>query len=196
MATYDATTALLVIDVQNDFADPAGALSVRGGEAVIPVINEEIRKATEAGALVAYSQDWHPEETPHFRSSGGIWPEHCVAGTWGAELHPELTVVDDAVLIRKGKEGEDGYSAFSVRDPLSGETTSTELGRILEQRGIERVVVVGLATDYCVKETALDALRRELPTTVLSPAVAAVNLQPDDGEAALLEVQAAGATIE
>jgi nicotinamidase/pyrazinamidase len=196
MASYDSSTALLVIDVQNDFADPSGALSVCDGEAVIPVINEEIRKATEAGALVAYSQDWHPEETPHFKSSGGIWPEHCVAGTWGAELHPELTVADDAIRIRKGKEGEDGYSAFSVRDPLSGETTSTELGRILEQRGIERVVVVGLATDDCVKETALDALRRELPTAVLASAVAAVNLQPDDGEAALLEVQAAGGTIE
>jgi nicotinamidase/pyrazinamidase len=196
MVSYDSTTALLVIDVQNDFADPSGALSVRGGEAVIPVINEEIRKATEAGALVAYSQDWHPEETPHFRSSGGIWPEHCVAGTWGAELHPDLTVADDAVRIRKGKEGEDGYSAFSVRDPLSGETTSTELGRILQERGIERVVVVGLATDYCVKETALDALRRELPTTVVASAVAAVNLQPDDGEAALLEVQVAGGTVE
>ena len=196
MATYDSTTALLVIDVQNDFADPGGALSVRGGEVVIPVINAEIRKATEAGALVAYSQDWHTQETPHFRSSGGIWPEHCVAGTWGAELHPDLTVAEEAVRIRKGSEGEDGYSAFSVRDPLSGETTSTELGRILEQRGTERVVVVGLATDYCVKETALDALRRDLPTTVLTSAVAAVNLQPDDGEQALLEVQAAGGTVE
>ncbi len=196
MSRYDEHTALVIVDLQNDFADAAGGLSVAGGEAIVPVVNDQLRAAAEAGALVVATQDWHPESTPHFAKDGGIWPVHCVGGTWGAELHPDLAVADEAVSIRKGSEGEDGYSAFSVRDPLSGETTSTELGRILEERGIEQVVVVGLATDYCVRETALDALRRQLPTTVLTSAVAAVNLQPDDGEAALLEVQAAGGTIE
>src|SRR3712207_1648891 len=107
---YDERTALVVVDVQNDFADPAGSLSVRGGEAVVAAVNVHIARARQAGALVAYTQDWHPERTPHFAIDGGAWPVHCVADTWGAALHPRLDVADDATIVRKGVDGEDGYS--------------------------------------------------------------------------------------
>jgi nicotinamidase/pyrazinamidase len=190
---YDAKSALLVVDVQNDFADPAGSLAVRGAEALVPRINEEIARANELGALVVYTQDWHPEVTPHFAKDGGIWPVHCVGGTWGAELHPDLVVVGER--IRKGQHGEDGYSAFTMRDPLSGETQPTELEELLRSNGIEWVMVCGIATDYCVKESVLDARRLGFETTVLTDAVAAVDLQPRDGERALGEMAEVGAAL-
>ncbi len=190
VASYDERTALVVVDVQNDFADPAGSLAVAGGEEVVPVVNEEVGRATAAGGFVVATQDWHPPDTPHFEKDGGVWPVHCVQGTWGAELHPDLRI--EGPVVRKGAGGEDGYSGFTMRDPRSGETVPTELGELLRQRGIERVVVAGLATDYCVKETALDAARLGFATSVLTRAVAAVNLQPGDGEAALAEMAGAG----
>jgi len=196
MASYDRRTALVVVDVQNDFADPRGSLAVRGGETVIARLNEELRRAREAGALVVYTQDWHPESTPHFAKDGGIWPVHCVVGTWGAELHPALEVLPDAPRIRKGTGGEDGYSGFTVADPISGATTPTGLESLLRGQGIEQVVAGGLATDYCVKSTVLDARRLGFGATVLSDAVAAVDLQPDDGARALAEMAEAGAALE
>jgi nicotinamidase/pyrazinamidase len=192
---YDGTTALLVVDVQNDFADPAGSLFVKGAEGVIVAVNREVDRAAAAGALVVYTQDWHPESTPHFEKDGGIWPVHCVGGTWGAELHPGLRVEEDGEIVRKGTAGEDGYSAFSVRDPQSGEVSATGLDGILGRRGAERVVIVGLATDYCVKETALDAASRGLRATVVRDAIAAVDLQPEDGERALEEMTRAGVEL-
>ena len=98
MNRYDPTTALIIVDVQNDFADPSGSLSVKGGTEVNPVINAEIEAALTAGAVVFYTQDWHPRSTPHFEKDGGLWPVHCVAGTWGAELHPDLRV--EGPLVR------------------------------------------------------------------------------------------------
>jgi nicotinamidase/pyrazinamidase len=192
MARYDAVTALIVVDVQNDFADPAGSLSVGGGQAVVPTINGEIAAATNGGGLVAFTQDWHPESTPHFAKDGGIWPVHCVADTWGARLHPDLEAADDAPRIRKGANGEDGYSGFTMRDPTTGEELPTELDGLLRGRGIQRVVVVGLATDYCVKATALDAVRLGYETTVLTDAIAAVDLTSGDGARAIDEMAAAG----
>jgi nicotinamidase/pyrazinamidase len=192
---YDRSTALLVVDVQNDFADPGGSLYVSGAEQVVDAVNREIERAGAAGALVVYTQDWHPESTPHFEKDGGVWPVHCVGGTPGAELHPALRVAAGSEVVRKGTGGEDGYSGFSVRDPESGDVRATGLDALLERRGIERVVVAGLATDYCVKETALDAVRRGLATTVLRNGVAAVDLEEGDGERALAEVAAAGATV-
>ena len=191
--TYDEKTALLVVDVQNDFADPGGSLYVQGGEKVVATANAEIDRALEAGALVVYTQDWHPEHTPHFESDGGIWPVHCVRGTWGAELHPDLKVVGE--VVRKGTGGEDGYSGFTVRDPKSGAESGTGLEDLLMERGIERVVVVGLATDYCVKETAVDAAGKGFDTSVLTSAIAAVDLEPEDGKRALAEMAAAGAQV-
>jgi nicotinamidase/pyrazinamidase len=193
MPAYDADTALLVVDVQNDFADPEGSLYVAGGETVVALINREIERAQAAGALVVYTQDWHPETTPHFSKDGGVWPVHCVKGTWGARLHPELDVVGE--VVRKGSGGEDGYSGFSVRHPASGEVEATPLETVLRERGIGRVVIAGLATDYCVKETALDALDRRFETSVLGDAVRAVDFEEGDGKRALEEVRRAGGRV-
>lgn len=192
-APYDAETALLVVDVQNDFAEPDGSLSVRDGLAVLPVLGDEIVAARAAGAVVVYSQDWHPERTPHFAAFGGAWPAHCVMGTWGAELHANLPVVGH--VVRKGSDGEDGYSAFTMRDPLTGAAIETELHAILRDRGVQRVVVGGLATDYCVVETGMDAVRLGYATVVLSEAVRAVDVQAGDGDRAIERLRAAGAAI-
>jgi nicotinamidase/pyrazinamidase len=191
---YDPRTALVVVDMQNDFADPAGSLAVHGATNVLPIVNAEIAAARSAGATVVLTQDWHPESTPHFAKDGGIWPVHCVAGTWGAELHPELdpVAVADAPRIRKGEHGEDGYSGFTMRDPLSGALTPTPLQGLLREAGIERVVVCGLATDYCVNATATDAARLGFEAAVLIDACLAVDLRPGDGERAIDAMAAAG----
>ncbi len=195
MQRYGPGTALLVVDVQNDFADPSGSLSVAGGDRIVPTIDREIEMATANGAIVVATQDWHPPSTPHFTKDGGPWPVHCVAGTWGAELHPDLALPDDAPRIRKGANGEDGYSGFTMRDPVRGETIATALEAVLRDAGIERVVVTGLATDYCVKATALDAVRLGFETAVLTDAIGAVDLEPGDGDRALEAMQAAGVAI-
>lgn len=193
MSRYDRSTALVVVDVQNDFADPGGGLSVAGGADVVPVLNGEIAAARDAGALVVYTQDWHPESTPHFAKDGGIWPVHCVAGSWGAEHHPALVV--DGPTVRKGAHGEDGYSGFTMRDPTTGAEVPTELDALLRAHAVRRVIVGGLATDYCVKATALDAARLGYETSVLADGIRAVDLAPGDGERALAEMAAAGVTI-
>ncbi|HSM46126.1 MAG TPA: isochorismatase family protein [Acidimicrobiia bacterium] len=189
---YDTTTALLVVDIQNDFADPGGNLYVTGGEKVIDFVNTQVGAARSGGATVVYSQDWHPESTPHFQKDGGIWPVHCVADTEGASFHPDLEVIDDAILIKKGIGGEDGYSAFHLRDPVTGKESSTGLAEKLE--GIERVAVVGLALDYCVKETALDAARL-FETSLLADGTLPVNLSTGDGARAVAEIVAAGVRV-
>ena len=193
MPEYDEKVALVVVDVQNDFADPDGSLYVTDGEEVVPVINAEIAKARAAGATVVYTQDWHPSDTPHFAKDGGIWPVHCVQGTKGAEFYPGLKV--EGPVVRKGTGGEDGYSGFTVRDPETGEEGATELEPLLREKGIDRVVVVGLATDYCVKATALDSTTKGFATAVLTDAIRAVDLEPGDGEKAIAEMEAAGAEI-
>ncbi len=193
MVSYDPKTALIVVDVQNDFADPDGSLYVRGGEEVLPLINAEVESARAAGAAVFYTQDWHPASTPHFQKDGGIWPVHCVQDTWGAALHPALKVEGEPV--RKGSGGEDGYSGFSVRDPETGAVSATPLASKLRDLGALRVVVCGLATDYCVVETARDARGLGLSTEVLADAIRAVDLQPGDGERALARMRAAGVEI-
>jgi nicotinamidase/pyrazinamidase len=193
MAKYDPETALIVVDVQNDFADPGGGLYVRGGEEVVPVVNQEIELAARAGAMVVYTQDWHPPSTPHFAEDGGVWPAHCVQGTWGAEFHPRLHV--EGEVVRKGGGGEDGYSGFSTRHPESGEERPTELERLLRERGVRKVVVAGLATDYCVKETVIDAAAKGFEVALLAEAVRAVELEPGDAQRALEDVHRAGTTI-
>lgn len=196
MATYDPATALVVVDVQNDFADPKGSLYVAGGDEIVDAVNAEIAAARDGSALVVFTQDWHPATTPHFVTGGGPWPVHCVAGTWGAELHPALDAGPDEPRIRKGTGGEDGYSGFTVADPQSGERSPTGLEDLLRQRGIERVVVVGLATDYCVSATALDAARLGFATTALRDAMRAVDLKPGDGDAAVAEMEQAGVAVD
>lgn len=193
MPDYDDRTALIVVDVQNDFADAKGSLYVPGGDLVVAVANREIAAARKAGALVVYSQDWHPQQTPHFATAGGIWPVHCVAGTWGADFAPGLLV--DGETIRKGTGGEDGYSAFTVRDSATGVPRQTPLDSLLRSHAIERVVIVGLATDYCVKDTALDARSRGYQVTVLLDGVRPVDLHPGDGARALEAIQSAGGSV-
>ena len=196
MSRYDKQTALVVVDLQNDFADPAGSLAVDGGGDVITSVNREVREATEAGALVVATQDWHPESTSHFAKDGGVWPVHCVGGTWGAALAPGFELPADAPRVRKGTNREDGYSGFTMRDPETAKETSTELEGLLRRRGIERVVVAGLATDYCVLATALDAVRLGFAVGLVADGVAAVNLQPDDGDRAMSEMAEAGVVID
>jgi len=192
-ATYDPQTALLVVDVQNDFASPEGGLYVKDGERVVPLINAEIARAKASGARVVYTADWHPPSTPHFAKDGGIWPVHCVGDTWGSEFHPDLVV--DGPVVRKGVNGEDGYSGFTTRDPLTEETVPTELPALLEEAGVTKVVVAGLATDYCVRSTALDALERGLATTLIAGAIRSVDLEPGDGDRAIEVMRAAGAEV-
>ena len=191
--TFDERTALVVVDVQNDFADPSGSLYVEGGDAIIGTVNDLIAAAGTEGGLVAYTQDWHPPQTPHFETQGGTWPVHCVRDTWGAELHPQLDV--DGPVVRKGTGGEDGYSGFTARDVTTGTDKPTGLEQLLRERGIEHVVVVGLAQDVCVKETALDARRLGFRTTVVLDATRPVDLDPGDGERANEEMARAGVAL-
>ncbi len=195
MIAYDQRTALVVVDMQNDFADPAGNLAVTDGDAIVPIVNEAVRAALDASVLVIATQDWHPESTPHFAKDGGVWPVHCVAGTWGAELHPSLELPVAVPRVRKGANGEDGYSGFTMRNPTTGEEIATELEGLLRGRRVELIVVCGLATDYCVKATAIDAIRLGFGVSLLGDAVAAVNLAPDDGDQALAEMAEAGVTL-
>lgn len=193
-ARYGPATALVVVDMQNDFADPAGSLFVTGGDALLGPLNAEIAAARAAGARVVFTQDWHPPVTPHFQAQGGVWPVHCVRDTWGADLVPGLDVAD-APVVRKGTGGEDGYSGFTMRDPETGVDIPTELDALLRPAGVTALVVVGLALDVCVKATALDGLRLGYGVTVLEDGSRPVELEPGDGAAALEELRAAGAGV-
>lgn len=165
---YHRGTALIVVDMQNDFAHPDGSLFVEGGDALARVVNDEIAAADAAGAVVVLTQDWHPPSTPHFIPDGGVWPVHCVAGTWGAALVDDLDPGHHAgAIVRKGTNGEDGYSAFAMRAPGTDDDIPTGLAGLLRDRGITDVVVVGLATDVCVSATALSAAGAGFGTTVL-----------------------------
>lgn len=195
MQDYDTTTALVIVDLQNDFADPAGGLTVLGGDAIVGTVNNHVAIAVDAGATVVATQDWHPESTPHFARDGGIWPVHCIADTWGAELHPRLVLPAATAVVRKGTSGEDGYSGFTMRDSVTGEEIPTVLDHLLRESGVRRIVVVGIATDYCVKATAMDGLRLGYETSLIVDAVAAVDLVPGDGDRALAEMQEAGVRL-
>jgi nicotinamidase/pyrazinamidase len=191
--TYGPATALVVVDVQNDFASPAGSLYVDGGQAIVPLINAEINRARAAGSPVFYTQDWHPESTPHFRTMGGVWPVHCVRDTDGARLHPDLTVA--GAVVRKGVGGEDGYSGFTVRDPVSGAVHSTDLVGMVAGSGARALVVTGLAGDHCVRATALDGAELGYDVTVPLGLTRFVNREPGDGARAVAEMRQAGITI-
>jgi nicotinamidase/pyrazinamidase len=175
--------ALVIVDFQNDFT-PGGALGVRDGDAIAGRIEELARSGDYE--LVVATRDWHPPDHGSFAAQGGPWPEHCVQGTPGAELHPALDRALVDVVVDKGQDpATEGYSGFEA----------TGLAELLRERGIDHVTVVGLATDYCVKNTALDALRNGFGVTVDPTAVRAVELQPGDGQRALEEVRAAGGSV-
>jgi nicotinamidase/pyrazinamidase len=177
--------ALIVVDVQNDFC-PGGALAVAQGDEVVAPLNKLIEEFLERGEPVFKSRDWHPEKTRHFAAYGGTWPVHCVQNTKGAEFHPEL--IDDMHIrvISKGLGDEDCYSAFD----------GTDLALQLQRLGVEEVWVGGLATDYCVKNTVLDALKEGFRVKTLKDAMRAVEVKPGDGARAIAEMQNAGAEIQ
>ena len=177
--------ALVVVDVQNDFC-PEGALAVPEGDSVVEPLNRLIREFLERGDTVVKSRDWHPAQTKHFADYGGTWPVHCVQGTRGAEFHPDLLDDPRIIIISKGMGDEDSYSAFD----------RTQLAKILREREIEEVWIGGLATDYCVKNTALDALREGFKVKVLETAMRPVELQHGDGQRAIEEMQRGGAELQ
>ena len=189
----DARTALVVVDVQNDFGHPDGSLYVAGGEDIVGPINDLKRRAAAAGSVVVLTQDWHPESTPHFRPEGS-WPVHCVRGTWGAELVDDLDRGADAI-VRKGTGGEDGYSGFTTRDPVSGEERPTGLGGLLRERGIGSVVVVGIATDVCVAATATDAAQLGFDAVVVWPLTRPVDASEESARRVRRELQQQGVRI-
>jgi nicotinamidase/pyrazinamidase len=176
--------ALIVVDVQNDFC-PGGSLAVAHGDEVVPPLNQLIKEFLERGEPVFKSRDWHPPQTKHFQLYGGTWPVHCVQNTKGAEFHPDLLDDMHIRVISKGLGDEDCYSAFD----------GTDLALQLQRLGIEEAWIGGLATDYCVKNTVLDALKEGLQVKVLAGASRPVDLQPGDGERALEEMRSAGAQI-
>ena len=181
--------ALIVVDIQNDFC-PGGALPVPEGDRVVPVLNEYAARFAAAGRPVFASRDWHPARTRHFQEFGGLWPPHCIQGTPGAEFHPDLRLPPGTAVVSTGTDPEEeGYSAFPSRLP-----DGTELAEALRAAGVRRVYVGGLATDYCVRATVLDALAAGFEITLLLDASRGVNLQPHDAEAAIEEMVRAGAT--
>jgi nicotinamidase/pyrazinamidase len=183
--------ALLIVDVQNDFC-PGGSLAVPEGDKVVPLLNRYAECAAAAGIPIFASRDWHPEQTAHFQPYGGTWPVHCVQGTHGAELHPDLRLPPGAVVVSKGMHPwDEGYSMMTAELP-----DGRDLLAALREAGVTRVHVGGLATDYCVRATVLDALAENFDVNVLADAVRAVNLNPQDGERALEEMREAGAQME
>jgi nicotinamidase/pyrazinamidase len=176
--------ALIVVDVQNDFC-PGGSLEVPAGDEVVPPLNSLIEEFLERGEPVFKSRDWHAPKTKHFAAFGGAWPIHCIQNTKGAEFHPDL--IDDIHIrvVSKGLSDEDSYSAFH----------RTDLALQLRRLGVDEVWIGGLATDYCVKNTVLDALKEGFKVKALEYAMRPVEVNPGDGERALAEMRAAGAEV-
>lgn len=182
--------ALLVVDVQNDFC-PGGALAVPDGEAIIPRVNRTIALFVRRGLPVLATRDWHPTITKHFKEYGGAWPPHCIQGTRGARFHPKLRLPKEAVILSKGMDpDQDSYSGFQALN-----AGGRDLESVIRDLGVDEVFVCGLATDYCVRATALDAVRRGIRVRVLSDAIRGVDLKPGDSEAALREMSHAGVPL-
>ena len=184
MDSSEVRRALIVVDVQNDFC-PGGSLAVEHGDEVVAPLNRLIEEFLSRGEPVYKSRDWHPAQTKHFAAYGGTWPVHCVRGTRGAEFHPELIEDPRVHVVSKGMGDEDSYSAFD----------GTTLAEALRAEGVGEVWVGGLATDYCVKNTVLDALRAGFKVRALSDAMRAVNLRPGDDARAVEEMRRAGAEV-
>ncbi len=174
------TDALVLVDVQNDFC-PGGALAVPNGDRVVPVLNRLLR---QGGVLAVATRDWHPADHCSFTAQGGPWPVHCVAATPGAAFHPDLDLarIEHVITNKAATRDEEAYSGFQ----------GTDLAGFLRGRGIRRLIVGGLATDYCVKATALDARKAGFEVFLLTDAIRAVDVQPGDGDRALAEMRAAG----
>lgn len=188
---FPRDAALLIVDVQNDFC-AGGALAVPDGDAVVAPINRLAETAAAEGRPVYASRDWHPEGSPHFAGHGGAWPVHCVQGTPGAEFHRQLRLPETTRLVTKGDSPADphGYDAFDGR--LAG---GTSLADDLQVAGVKTLIVAGLATDYCVKNSVWGARRAGFDVQVVAEAIRAVDLRPGDGTAAIADMMAAGARV-
>jgi nicotinamidase/pyrazinamidase len=186
----ETKNALVIVDVQNDFC-PGGALGVQDGDRIVPVLNKYIEKFAQAGLPIFFTRDWHPPRTTHFITDGGSWPPHCVQGSHGAEFHPKLQLGSHTVVLSKGMAvDEDSYSGFDAID-----SRGLSLGEVLRQSGINRVYLAGLATDYCVKHTALDGLKQGFQVVLLQDGIAGVNLQPKDSDRAVEAMLKAGVAV-
>lgn len=182
------SSALVIVDLQNDFC-PGGPLPVPDGDGIVPVVNRYLDLFMAAGVPVFFTRDWHPARTVHFKGFGGSWPPHCIQGTEGARHHPGLKVPDEAVIITKGESPEsDSYSGFDGHDAVGLDFEAS-----LKGRGITHIYIGGLATDYCVKATALDGLCRGFKVTVLLDAIKGVDAGPGDSDRALEDMMAKGA---
>ena len=183
-------SALLIIDVQRDFCS-GGALEVPNGDRVAPVLNRVVEELGPDRGLIYASRDWHPPITTHFQKYGGTWPIHCVAGTEGARFHPDLRLPPDAIIVTKGEApSSHGYSAFEGQTP-----TAETLLEDLRRHWVTHLYVGGLATDYCVRHSVLDALKAGLQVTILTDAIAGVDVQPGDSARAIQEMTEAGAEL-
>lgn len=179
-------SALILVDIQNDFC-PNGALAVTEGDLIVPIVNRLISRFP----LVISTQDWHPANHISFTAQGGPWPPHCVQGTTGAELHPDLQTDTIALYFRKASSPDkDDYSEFSGKDEQG-----RSLDEVLKGYGVKKIYVVGLATDYCVLETVLDGLKYGYEVYAVTDAMRAVNVNPDDGEKALYKMVSSGAHL-
>ncbi len=183
-----AADALLLVDIQNDFT-PGGALAVPEGDRIVPIANWYAWLFERRGLPVFASRDWHPAQTRHFQEWGGLWPPHCVQGSKGAEFQPQLSLPADTVVVSKGMDPEqDAYSAFQAET-----AEGTRLPDELKRRGVQRLFVGGLATDYCVLNTTLDALKQGFDVVVLEDAVKGIDLNPGDIARAVAEMEEHGA---
>ena len=181
-----ADAALILVDIQNDFC-PSGALAVTEGDQIVPVVNRLIPEFS----LVISTQDWHPANHVSFKARGGPWPPHCVQNTHGAELHSDLKIDTIAHYFRKASSlDKDDYSEFAGKDDRG-----RSLHEVLQNNGVRRLYVVGLATDYCVLETVLDGLKYGYEVYAVTDAMRAVNVNPDDGAKALQKMSAGGAHL-
>lgn len=186
-------SALIIVDVQNDFC-PDGALPVARGDEVVAPLNKLIEAVAKTGQPIVYSRDWHPVMTRHFKQYGGLWPVHCVQYTAGAEFHSALKVSQDAIIVSKGMDNkDDGYSAFEGNILADGGKT---LAEYLREQGATELYIGGLATDYCVKATVLDALKLGFVVHLLLDACRAVDVNSGDGDKAVEEMYLAGASID
>lgn len=179
----DANDVLIIVDVQRDFC-PGGALPVPDGDKVVPILNEYIKRFRKAGTQIYATRDWHPPNHISFKAYGGIWPAHCIQNSEGAAFHPDLTLLEEVKIVSKATDpSKEAYSGF---DP-------PQLKVELERKGIKRVFVGGLATDYCVKSTVLDSLELGFETILLVDAIRGVNVNPGDSEKAIEEMIRKGA---
>jgi len=184
----EAKKALLIVDVQNDFC-PGGTLAVPEGDRIISILNKYTKIFSREKLPIFASRDWHPKDSKHFKKFGGVWPKHCIQNTRGARFHPHLRLPKETVILSKGMDPDkDSYSAFQAVD-----TSGTEFLELLKTQGIDELFVGGLATDYCVKSSVLDALKLGFRVKLLIDAIKGVNIKPQDSEDAMKEMVSAGA---